>query len=215
MLALPSTTPMKVSSTEVIWSRDTSLSSAMAMPSFCTSRALSCLSTLAASCSPKLISKIAARCVPASSSGLLAIGGDPILHDLCGTLRILPDQRSSRRDLLLKTGCQLDGLAALTRDAQPIARRVAGLGAACGQPRHRLGQRFHQGPQDQKCDQEYEARADDLLRELRDPGRLPQRRSVDRRDRRVGLEGLIEHVELVAAIVLEADRLAYQLCEAL
>jgi hypothetical protein len=34
---LPSTTPMNLSSTEVIWSRDTSLSSAIAMPSLCTS----------------------------------------------------------------------------------------------------------------------------------------------------------------------------------
>ena len=53
--------PMKLSSTEVICSRDICLSSAMATPSFCTSRASSCFSTLAASCSPRLMSKIAAR----------------------------------------------------------------------------------------------------------------------------------------------------------
>src|ERR1700735_5858380 len=99
---------MNLSSTEVICSRDTSLSSAMAMPNFCTSRASSCLSTLAASCSPRLMSRIAARCVPARSPDLLAIGGDPILHDLRGPLRILPDQGPRGRDLLLKTGLQLD-----------------------------------------------------------------------------------------------------------
>src|SRR5271163_5104772 len=118
MLALESAMPMNLSSTELICSRDTSLSSAMAMPNFCTSRALNCLSTLAASCSPKLISKIAARCVPASSS--LAIRGDPVLHDLCCTPGILPHQGSRRRDLLLKTGRELDGLA-LSRQAQGVA----------------------------------------------------------------------------------------------
>src|SRR5579872_4563436 len=92
-----------------------------AMPSFCTSRASSCLSTLAASCSPKLMSKIAARCVPARSAGLLAIGGDPILHDLRGPFRILPDQRARRRDLLLKTGLQLDRGTGLLREADLVA----------------------------------------------------------------------------------------------
>src|SRR5271163_2133379 len=144
MLALESAMPMNLSSTELICSRDTSLSSAMAMPNFCTSRALNCLSTLAASCSPKLISKIAARCVPASSS--LAIRGDPVLHDLCCTFRILPDQGSRRRDLLLKTGREFDGLASLPRKAHAVALDIAA--AAAGMPRPRFGQGFHQGPQD-------------------------------------------------------------------
>src|ERR1700683_2174633 len=134
MLALPSTTPMKVSSTEVIWSRDTSLSSAMAMPNFWTSRASSCLSTLAASCSPRLMSSMAARCVPASSS--LAIRGDPVLHDLCGTPGVLPHQGSRGRDLLLKTGREFDGLA-LSRQAEAIAVDVLADGR--GPPR-RLGE---------------------------------------------------------------------------
>ena len=56
IFALPSAMPMNLSSTELICSRDTSFSSAMAMPNFWTSRASSCLSTLAASCSPRLIS---------------------------------------------------------------------------------------------------------------------------------------------------------------
>src|SRR5882757_2065006 len=129
---------MKVSSTEVIWSRETSLSSAMAMPSFCTSRASSCFSKLAASCSPKLMSKIAARCVPASSSGLLAIGGDPILYHLRGTLRILPHQGSGGCDLLLETWVELDRRTVLARQAHPVAReQIIGIG---GQPRGRLGE---------------------------------------------------------------------------
>ena len=139
MFALPSATPMKVVEHRASSARAIlSLSSAMAMPSFCTSRASSCLSTLAASCSPRLMSKIAARCVPARSSGLLAIGGDPILHDLCGALRILPDQGPRRRDLLLETRGEFDGFAALPRDAHadrppmspdsaPAVRRAAGL----------------------------------------------------------------------------------------
>src|ERR1700675_2370238 len=120
MFALESATPMNLSSTEVICSRDTSLSSAIAIPNFCTSRASSCLSKLAASCSPKLINRMAARWVPASSSGLLAIRRDPVLHDLCCTPRILPDQRSRRGDLLLETGSELDGVA-LPREAHAIA----------------------------------------------------------------------------------------------
>src|SRR6201999_2992564 len=109
MFALESAMPMNLSSTELICSRDTSLSSAIAMPNFCTSRASSCLSTLAASCSPKLISNMAARWVPASSS--LAIRGDPLLHDLGCTPGILPHQGPRRSDLLLKTRLQLDRIS--------------------------------------------------------------------------------------------------------
>src|SRR5580658_1836538 len=159
MFALPSATPMKLSSTKDICSREISLSSAIAMPSFCTSRASSCFSTLAASCSPRLMSKIAARCVPASSSALLAISGDPILYDLCGPLRILPDEGPSRRDLLLKTGLQLDRLAALPRHAQAIRAHILACGGALGRPRERL----HQRPQDQERDQEHESGAHELL----------------------------------------------------
>src|SRR5271154_5492025 len=123
---------MKLSSTAVICSRVICLISAMATPSFCTSRASSCFSTLAASCSLRLMSRIAARCVPASSPGLSAIGGDPILHDLCGPLRILADQSAGRCDLLLETRLQLDRLA-LTREGHPVfavrvARGPGGLG---------------------------------------------------------------------------------------
>src|SRR5580692_8157309 len=125
MFAFESATPMNLSSTDVICSRDTSLSSAIAIPNFWTSRASSCLSRLAASCSPKLISRMAARCVPASSSGLLAIGGDPVLHDLRRTPWVLPDQGSGSRDLLLETGGEFDRLAALPRNAQTIAVEIA------------------------------------------------------------------------------------------
>src|ERR1700733_11260007 len=150
---------MKLSSTEVICSRDTSLSSAMATPSLCTSRASSCFSRLAASCSPKLMSKIAARSVPARSLGLLAIGGNPILDYLCGPLGILPDQGSSSRDLLLKTRRQLDRIGgALSRQAQAVSAHIVSSRARPG----RLGapgEGFHQRPQDQKRHQEHEARA--------------------------------------------------------
>src|SRR5580700_6426565 len=150
MLALASTTPMNLSSTEVIWSRDTSFSSAIAMPSLCTSRASSCLSTLAASCSPKLMSKMAARCVPGRSSGLSAIGGDPILHHLCGTLRILPDQGSRRGDLLLETRRQFDGLASLSGNAHPIIGKLAGAGRTPA--RRGPGERLHERAQHEQRD---------------------------------------------------------------
>src|ERR1700722_9218417 len=131
---------MNLSSTEVICSRDTSLSSAMAMPNFCTSRASSCLSTLAASCSPRLRSRMAARCVPARSSGVSAIRGDPILYDLCRPAGVLADQGSRGRDLLLETRSELDGLAPLPRQAHAVAVRIARLAAASGaQARHGLG----------------------------------------------------------------------------
>src|ERR1019366_5058225 len=98
----------------------------MAMPSLCTSLASSCLRRLAASCSPKLMSNMAARWVPSSSSGL-AIGGDPILHDLCGTFRILPDQCPRGRDLLFKTGLQFDGGSGFPGEADFVAIEHRGL----------------------------------------------------------------------------------------
>src|SRR5580700_11637830 len=156
IFAFESATPMNLSSTAVICSRDTSLSSAIAIPNFWTSRASSCLSKLAASCSPKLISRMAARCVPASSSGLSAIRGDPVLHDLCCTPRVLPDQGSRRCDLLLKTGGEFDRLAALPRKAHTIAVKIAALDAAGGAPRRRFGQGFHQGTQDQECNDQHQ-----------------------------------------------------------
>src|ERR1700722_3307702 len=213
IFALESATPMNLSSTEVICSRETSLSSAMAIPNFWTSRASSCLSTLAASCSPKLMSRMAARCVPASSSGLLAIG-DPILHDLCRAPGILADQGSRRRDLLFKTGGELDCLAALTRNAHPVALYFAGLACPAGEPGDRLGQRLHQRPQHQERHHQDQGGAHDLFRELRDPRRFPQRQAVHGGDRSAALEGLIEQVQLVAAILLEPDGFAHQLREA-
>src|SRR5882757_9554068 len=108
------------------------------MPSLCTSFASSCLSRLAASCSPRLMSKMAARWVPSSSSGL-AIGSDPILHHLRGTFRILTDQRSGRGDLLLKTGTELDRVLRLPGKADFISRELTGTGAG-PQPGRRLGQ---------------------------------------------------------------------------
>ena len=181
MFALASATPMNLSSTEVICSRDTSLSSAIAMPSFCTSRASSCLSTLAASCSPRLISRMAARCVPARSSGLLAIRGDPILHDLRGAPRILPHQGSRGRDLLLETRRQLDGVAALSRQAHAIAVELVAVGARVG-ARRGLVSDFISGRSTRNATSSTSAGADDLLGELRDPG-LSARAAARRRAR--------------------------------
>src|SRR5450631_908502 len=206
---------MNLSSTEVICSRDTSLSSAIAIPSFWTSRASSCLSTFAASCSPKLISRMAARCVPASSSTLLAIRGDPILHDLCCTPRILPYQGTRCRDLLLKTGRQFDRLTTLSRKTHAIALEIAGVATAGSQPRRGLGQRFHQRPQNQKGEHQHQPSAHDLFRQLRDPWGLPQRQTFDGAYRRAALESLTEHIQLIAAILFQTDGFTHQLREAL
>src|ERR1700722_9288098 len=209
ILALPSAIPMNLSSTELICSRDTSLSSAMAMPNFWTSRASSCLSTLAASCSPRLMSRMAARCVPASSS--LAIRGDPILYDLCRTSRILSHQGSCCRDLLLKARRELDRFA-LSREAYAVA--VDFFDGGRRQPACRLGQRLHQRPQDQECNDQHQGSAGDLLGKLSEPGLLPQRRSVHRPQRHASLERLVEDIQLVAAILFQADGFLDQLCKA-
>src|ERR1700742_1862320 len=67
----------------------------IAKPSFCTSFALSCLSTSAASCSPSDIRSTAARCVLLSEAGAATSGivVHPVLHDLRDFFRILARRR--------------------------------------------------------------------------------------------------------------------------
>src|SRR5579883_2792075 len=194
-LARPSATSMKLPSTALICSRDTCLSSAMARPSFCTSRASSCLSRLAASCSPRLISRIAARSVPARSSGLSAIRRHPLLHDLRRTLRILSNQRAGRGELLLERGLQRNGPCVLRRQTDAVAGEIPT--AARGAP---LGERLHQRSQDEEGHQQHQADTDRLLGELSHPRVFPDRRARGRAARQVRLEGLVEHRELIAAL---------------
>src|SRR5579875_2663580 len=78
------------------------LSVAMAVPTACTSRALRCLSTSAASCSPSVSSRIAARCAPLGA--LLcsaAILTHPVHHHLRDLLGVFLHELARHADLLL------------------------------------------------------------------------------------------------------------------
>src|SRR5579864_465312 len=83
-------------------SRDTLESFAIAAPMRCTSLAPMCLSTCAASCSPSVSNRIAARSVPERCASFLSfIGCHPAAHDLRHPLRILVHEGARLQDLLL------------------------------------------------------------------------------------------------------------------
>src|ERR1700681_4178395 len=78
----------------------------MAAPMRCTSLAPMCFNTCAASCSPSVSKRIAARSVPERSASFLSIIlGHPTSYDLGYALRILVHQGSRLHDLLLVTDC--------------------------------------------------------------------------------------------------------------
>src|SRR5512147_952469 len=82
--------PVKSATICSSWPRVTPEMVAIAAPSFCTSLALMCLSTSAASVSPRLIRSTAARWVPLSSSDLASgIVAHPVLHHLRDLARVL------------------------------------------------------------------------------------------------------------------------------
>src|SRR5690606_23691223 len=105
-----STLRAKLSSTAVTSSRDTLASWAMAAPTRCTSLAAMCLSTCAAPCSPSVMRKIAARSVPLRRAATSLIAVHPVPHPLRHPLRILRDEPSRLRELLLvadrRRGCR-------------------------------------------------------------------------------------------------------------
>src|SRR5689334_10643528 len=71
----------------------------------CTSFAPMCFRTWAASCSPRVNSRMAARSVPVRSASFLSvILAHPTSNDLCYPLRVLIHQRPGLRDLLLVCG---------------------------------------------------------------------------------------------------------------
>src|SRR5580698_9791443 len=136
-------------STPLTSSRDTFCSCAIAAPIFCTSRAPMCLSTCAASCSPSVSSRIAARSVPLRSSlppaGASLIDRHPVADHLRDALRVLVHQRAGIGDLLIigngRSGWRrMDGTAAgLTAVAVMMRYATAQRrGAACAADRDRI-----------------------------------------------------------------------------
>src|SRR3984957_2896685 len=96
-----SATAEKLASVSLTSSRETPERRAIAMPTRCTSFAPMCLSTCAASCSPRLKSKIAARSVPVRFSTRSFILSNPGAYDLRDALRVLTHERACLRKLLL------------------------------------------------------------------------------------------------------------------
>src|SRR5882757_4733938 len=166
----------------MVWtsSFDTLASFAMAAPMRCTSLAPMCFNTCAASCSPSVSKRIAARSVPVRSASFLSIIlGHPTSYDLCYALRILVHQCSRLHHLLLviERGC-------LSRARQCLLRNrfVGGDGAR----QHRHGHLVGGGSNeifDQRTNyrehqhQQYDQAADDLGY-VQEQGRFPDLRRL-------------------------------------
>src|SRR6185312_1262348 len=130
------------SSTLSTCSRLTLLSPAMAVPTVCTSRALKCFRTSAASSSPRVSNRMAARCGPSIGTcfGSAGIFVHPVLYDLRDLLGILPYHASRRFDPFLiierRLHCRRGGaklgrrrlLARLVFGAHADGRHGAGAG---------------------------------------------------------------------------------------
>src|SRR5690348_8728926 len=153
-----------LSSALVTCSRLTLVSAAIAVPMVCTSRALRCLSTSAASCSPRVSSRIAARWAPVigASCWLVAIFAYPVPHDLRHLPGVFADQAASLADALfvlergrgtgkprrLAIGLRLIGHA--YRNLRPRRGQRLGIGRAA---RHAAQQRAQQAERHQQGDQ--------------------------------------------------------------
>src|SRR5215472_13241086 len=96
-----STLVVKSETTFSTSTRETFLTLAMARPTRCTSLALMCLRICAASCSPSVSSRIAARSVPLRLTSFSGILVHPITNDLRDALRILAHEAARLRELLL------------------------------------------------------------------------------------------------------------------
>src|SRR5580658_7721960 len=146
----------KEDSTPLTSSRDTFCNCAIAAPIFCTSRAPMCLSTCAASCSPSVNSRIAARSVPLRSSlppaGVSLIDRHPVADHLRDALRVLVHQRAGVGDLLIigngRGGWRsMDSAAAGLAAVAVMLRYAAGKrGAARAADRDRITGACEQAP---------------------------------------------------------------------
>src|SRR5690606_10009859 len=148
-----STSVMNTSSTELASSFETLPSVAIAVPSRCTSFGLMYFNTSAASASPSVRSRSAARSVPERCADSAFIGAHPFLDDLGDTRRVVAGDAARRRDLLVEArpGERRVALHEADRGAGGIARHdlrrragVAGQQAPEERPHDAEGDREHQ-----------------------------------------------------------------------
>src|SRR6185312_537631 len=206
-----STEVVKSDTTPVTSSRDTPVSLAIAVPMRWTSFAPMCLSTCAASCSPRVNNRMAARSVPlrASFRSRSFILVYPSTDDLRDALGVLADQRACLGYLHFMRSCLCRfPLGHLLGQGDWSARD--GDGACLS---HQI---LHQRPQDRQHQHEQHDGAGSQLRELLEQRRLPDRRLLDvavlggRRFRR---KRLVHDVDGIAARLVVAHRVLDELSD--
>src|SRR5690606_21910183 len=217
-----STTSEKSASTSCTCSRVTPVRRAIAVPTRWTSLAPMCFKTCAASDSPRVRRRIAARSVPESSCVRSLIVRDPPTHDLRHALRILADERARLSELLLVGQClHPAGRRHLLRDGA-LARCSGGgfdeLRLRLHHRHSRMAQQCpDQRPQHRQNDDEQDDETDHELRDVMDERLLPQRKLLQlaRRGGRLFHERSIHDVHAVPALGIEADRILHELGDVL
>ncbi len=168
-------------------SRETLASFAIAVPMRCTSLAPMCLSTWAASVSPSVSSRMAARSVPlrlASRRSVRSlIGPYPAAHDLRDSLRILGHQRARLGELLLVRERGGGGVLVCRRKCGSSSRlrRRGREGLTPGRSRqtHGSDESSHERPQHREHQHEHHHQAGDDAQQAPDEGCLPKRRRLE------------------------------------
>src|SRR6187402_3697874 len=168
-------------------SLETFFSAAMAVPTACTSRAPRCLRIDAASSSPRVRSRIAARCAPVRDSfGSSAIVGYPALHDLRNLFGIFGGHALGQANFLFVR--QQRGRTQLRRCAHAIRCHVVVVVDHDRHRRHRPRQRYivhhhrrrleqtlEDGTKDEEADDQSDHHAEALLDQVEHAGTLPER----------------------------------------
>src|SRR5579875_255675 len=204
-------------------SRETYLRCAIAAPTRCTSLAPMCFKTWAASCSPSVRSRMAARSVPVRFSAPFParslIGGHPGAHDLRDALRVLIDERARVRDLLLVALRRHHGRRPGRSGCGGGGPRLHGYRRRRGMERgpRRSDEAAHEGAQHGKRQDDEHDEAGCELRQLREQRPLPEGHLLEWRVARLRLvlERGIQDVHAVAALRIEADRVLDQLRDAI
>src|SRR5215469_4284737 len=213
-----STVSAKSEMTPCTSSRETLASFAIALPMRCTSFAPMCLSTWAASLSPSVSSRMAARSVPLRAASRLSarslIGAYPAAHHLRDSLGILAHERARLDELLLV--CERGhGCLFLTCGQRGDACRPARRGrqrVRAGSPRrreaHRSDESFHQRPQHREDQHEHHYEAGDDPQQAPGEGCLPERRRLEGAavsDRTAaGIERLVQNADAVTPRGIES-----------
>src|SRR5579864_991758 len=181
--------------------RETFFTLAMAAPTRCTSLALMCLRICAASCSPRVRSRIAARSVPFRTGSLRSgILVHPVAHHTRDAFGILVHQRASLRELLLVLehgggGC-----------LRTIERRC-GLRRDGAWRTERSEERAHQRPDHRQREHDEHHRSGDQLEQREEQRLLPPGRHLQlaRRSRSLLREGGVDDVDHIPARLIVAD----------